>query len=157
MSDQNRLVEKLKKSINMDHMTQRSLKSERSNSVINQDQVEYNSKMANMEKEIGYYKEKLNKLNNKSGAAGGYNNRQSENVENSTGISQAAGQSTGSFHLQSTNTNLYSDSIMSMKNIESPSAGDFNSASMQKIKISRKDIRRLTEDEINKRSSSKNF
>lgn len=128
----------MKRSVNVEN-SHRSMKSPRSSSSMMQhEQVEYNSKMAHMDKEINFYKDKLNKF--KTG-----NTRMSE-VENS--ISQAAGQSTGSFHINQT------ESIMSMKN---DNTEQFNSPSTQKIKVSRKDIRRLTEEEIMKRSSSKNF
>lgn len=160
MSEQCLLVEKLKKSINIEQAQRSGLKSERSNSAMNNEQAEYNSKMAHMETEMSYYKEKLNRLN-ASGRAGASKNpnRQSE-VEN---ISQIVGQSTGSFHMQSTNQ-LYSDSIMSLKNVGEASASSaamntFASASTQKIKVSKKDLRRLTDEEMVKRSSqqSKNF
>ena len=91
----------MKRSINVEN-SQRSMKSPRSSSSMMQhEQVEYNSKMAHMDKEINFYKDKLNKF--KTGT------RMSE-VENSNAISQAAGQSTGSFHIHQT------ESIMSMKN-----------------------------------------
>jgi hypothetical protein len=136
---------------------QKSLKSERSNSAMNTEQAEYNSKMAMMEKEMSYYKEKLSKLNS---TKSGNNNRQSE--MESAAFSQVAGQSTGSFHMQST-TGLYTDSIMSMRNggegSTGPTTESFVSGSTQKIKVSKKDLRRLTEEEMLKRSSqqSKHF
>ena len=126
---------------------QKSFRSDR-----NPDQEEYNFKMAHMEKEISLYKDKLNRFKTVGKPSPG----NEFEIEEASGISQAGGQSTGSFHISNgANMGLYSESMLSSKNVDN--SVEAFSSSAPKIKVSRKDIRRLTEEEILKRSSSKNF
>jgi len=153
LDDQNRLVEKLKRATAGSESHRVSARSERgmSSGRVTDEQIEYNLKMSNMEKEILHYKEKLNKLAAKGGKTGRMD------LEGSTnGISQAPGQSTGSFHVAQSGGNFASESIVSMAANGGEIADGFGSSSMQKIKVSRKDLKRLNEEEVLKRSSTKN-
>ncbi len=156
LNDQNRLVEKLKKMTNVGGESQRmSVRSERGmiSDRVTDEQNEYNLKMSNMEKEILHYKEKLSKLAVKGGG------KKMDLERSGNGISQAPGQSTGSFHIVQSNANFASDSILSMTANRpvngNESVDGFNSSSMQKIKVSRKDLKKLNEEEVLKRSSTK--
>ncbi len=148
LDDQNRLVEKLKRATagGESHRV-----SARSSGRVTEEQIEYDLKMSNMEKEILVYKEKLNKLAAKGGKSGRMDVEGSVN-----GISQAPGQSTGSFYVGQSGGNLASESVVSMAANGGEGVDGFGSSSMQKIKVSRRDLKRLNEEEVMKRSSTKN-
>ncbi len=140
-----------------DFEKQKSFRLEKS--FMNADQSEYNSKMVQMEKDISYYKEKLNKFKGITNSK--HTNNQNTGIHSnefdSNALSQAAGQSTGSFYVQS--NHLYSESAFSLKQNDISTTDQFNGglAASHKIKVSKKDLRRITDDELLKRSSSKNF
>ena len=121
-------------------LNEQKARSEKNLKSLTQELSDCNAKIFKMEKEISLYKEKLSKLKSttKSGS------QMDLDLESSSIISNTAQQATGSFYVHGFPPN-------EINNVETNP--DLTSA--RTIKVSRKDLRRLTEDELLKRSVKK--
>lgn len=127
-------------------MEQKS-KAEKNVKSLTQELNESNSRIASMEKEISLYKEKLSRLK----STGSKIISSEADFESNSIISNGSNhisQATGSFYINGTQS---SDSGTNVKNYDN----DLHSSSSKSIKVQKKDIRRLTEDELMKRSLKK--
>lgn len=136
LDEQNRLVEQLKMALNTStsEFDKQKSKIEKSNKALTQQLTECNGKIATLEREISMYKEKLVKLKTSS----------SSNANNQFDSDSTTSLNNG-FYLKSNTNGISNDSAI--QDAENP-----NKNSSKSIKVSRKDLRRLTEEEILKRS-----
>jgi hypothetical protein len=144
LDEQNRIVDQLKQSLNGTRsemekkLIEQKTKAENNNKFLTQQLNDCNAKIEILEKEIHIYKEKLVHLKNKYHQ----NNESNEiNVKDSSG-----------FYLKNNNlTGRDLNGNMSRNHDQALSAA----ASSKLVKVSRKDLRVLTEDELLKRSMKK--
>lgn len=151
LEEQNRLVEQLKQALNASsngldkRLMDQKIKAEKSVKSLTQELNECNAKIASMEKEISLYKEKLTR----SKAFGSKSQHSEVDFESGSVMSNLSNQNlqaTGSFYI---NGGHSTDS--GVKNNES----DLQPGSARSIKVHKKDIRKLTEEELMKRSLKK--
>ena len=160
MEEQNLLVEELKKALNASsneldrRMIEQKTKSEKNVKSLTQELNECNARIASMEKEISLYKEKIIRLKTLGSKTNGliHSDVEFEKQFDSGSIASNLShntQATGSFYIDKGQS---SDSGTNSKiNFET----EPQSNSTKSIKVQKKDIRRLTEEEILKRSVKK--
>jgi myosin heavy subunit len=159
LEEQARLVEQLKLALNSSsndlerRLLEQKSKSDKSQKLLSSQLNESHNKIALMEREISLYKEKLNKLKsssaNKSTASSGHNSAENVNEVNGGG----GGNSSGGFYLKPNATNM-NNSNNSLNDSAVTLTND-STQSVKTVKVSRRDLRRLTEDEVIKRSVKK--
>jgi hypothetical protein len=142
LDEQNRIVDQLKQSLNGTRsemekkLIEQKTKAENNNKFLTQQLNDCNSKIEILEKEIHIYKEKLIHLKNKYHHSNEINDI---NVKDSSGFYLKSGRDLNSNMPNSRNN----DQVLS------------TTASTKLVKVSRKDLRVLTEEELLKRSVKK--
>ena len=149
LDEQNRIVDQLKQSLNGTRsemekkLIEQKAKAENNNKFLTQQLNDCNAKIEILEKEIHLYKEKLIHLKHKN---------HHQNDTNDINVKDSSG-----FYLKN-NNNLSSRDINGYSNMANPRNNDQASstaASTKLVKVSRKDLRVLTEEELLKRSIKK--
>lgn len=154
LDEQNRLVEQLKQALNASsndlerRLQEQKSKSDKNQKLLTSQLNECNNKIALLEREISLYKEKLTKLKTSSSAkSSGHNSAENINDVNATGGG-------GSFYLKASNHPTHSNHSHSNNSLNDSAMTSTND-SVKTVKVSRRDLRRLTEDEVLKRSVKK--
>lgn len=161
MEEQNRLVEELKKALSTSsneldrRLIEQKTKSEKNVKSLTQELNECNARIASMEKEISLYKEKILRLKTLGSKTNGSHHSEvdfEKQFDSGSMISSLSHntQATGSFYIDKghQSTDSGTNSKLNFEN-------DPQNGSTKSIKVQKKDIRRLTEEELLKRSVKK--
>jgi len=144
------MVEQLKQALNTStsesdkRLSEQKSKAEKVNKLLTQQLNECTKKIEILEKEIAAYQEKLGKLKKTTTTATTTSATNQFDSESTTSLMNGS----GGFYLKNTNNGLSSDASQ----MESMEKSDKVGASIKAIKVSRKDLRRLTEEDILKRN-----